>query len=96
MTEIAIRAGNELALVEDRRPWHVRVWDSTGCEEWEVQALEALRSRNPATLTALTQQSETSDARWLAPDPRATRPTYVFHFAADIVADYLPLIGRRV
>lgn len=94
--EIALVTGKELAVIEDDRPWHVRVWDSTGCEEWEVQALEALRSRNPATLTALTQQLETSDSRWLAPDRRATRPTYVFHFDPDIVADYLPLIGRRV
>jgi hypothetical protein len=93
--EIAIRVtGKELAVIH--RPWHVRVWDATGRKEWEVQALEALRNRNQATLAALVRQWETDDPSLLALDPRTTRPTYVFNFAPDIVADYLPLIGRRV
>ncbi len=95
-TEIATVVGKELAIIEDRRPWHERVWDSSGCPEWDVRVLEALRNHNPSTLAALVRQLETDEPRLLAPDRRATRPTYVFNFDPDIVAEYLPLIGRRV
>jgi hypothetical protein len=96
-TEIATVVGKELAVIEDAKPpWHERVWDTAGCPEWDRRVYEALRNRNPTTLNGLIRQLELEDRRWAARDPRMTRPTYVFIFAADIMAAYMPLIGRRV
>ena len=89
--------GKQLAVIEDTKPpWHERAWDTSGCSAWDQQVFEALHNRNPSTLAGLIRQLETEHPATSAPDPRMTRPTYVFQFAPDIMSAYTPLIGRRV
>lgn len=80
--------GKELVIIEDHRPWHVRVWDWSGREEWEQHVLEALRNRSAEALAALTRQLEIEDPRWAARDPRTIRPTHVFQFAPEVHEAY--------
>jgi hypothetical protein len=79
---------NELAVIEDTRPWHERVWDSTGCEPWEQQVLEALRNGNLRTLQGLVIQLQVTDSRWAVPSRR--RHASVHEYDADIMARPAP------
>jgi hypothetical protein len=80
--------GNQLAVIEDDRPWHVRVWDSTGCESWEAQVLEALHNGNLRTLVGLVEQLKATDPRWAV--PARHRHASVHEFDADIMARPAP------
>jgi hypothetical protein len=81
--------GKQLAVIEDLRPWHVRVWDSTGCEEWEQHVLFALQHGHPGTLLILTRELEESDPqRWAV--PARHRHASVHEFDADIMARPTP------
>jgi hypothetical protein len=87
-TEIATVVGKELAIIEDRRPWHVRAWDSTGCPQWEQEVLRGLRASSPLTLQVLVKRLEDEDPLWAARDPRTIRPAHVFQFAPEVHEAY--------
>jgi hypothetical protein len=97
------RKSKELVVIPERdeRPWYERVWnpllpDGEALDPWTTRVFEALRNRNPATLTSLLRQLMVEEPKMAAPDGRLTRPTHVFLFAPDIMRAYTPLIGRRV
>lgn len=85
-SEIALVTGKELAVIGDDRPWHVRVWDSTGCEEWEQHVLAALQNSNPHTLASLAAQLEDSDPRWAIPAKH--HPAKAFYFPPEVLESY--------
>jgi hypothetical protein len=75
----------ELAIIEDTRPWHERVWDLDGRETWEARTLEALQAGDLHKLEQAVTVLEWTNTAWAQKPGRRVRHPRAIEFDTDII-----------